>query len=701
MISANPLISVNTLPQFKHHGSLVSPEGFPAKIFRAKKILRRGAVRSVSVTPLKSETTTQGWFSPRGHKIKLLQIQLNSFGCHGHVICGGREEVEAVEKSRVKEKDKHEDVDILLLNEQQQNSIRVYGGFLQMCVKTDTVTGGKRLHAHIIKRGFEAGEQEDIMYVEHNLLTMYAKLNCVVDSRKVFDRMPARNTVSWTAMISGYAQSSDHGHGEEALKLFVAMRQSGVQPNEFTLTSVLIPCIQLVHLQHGKQIHGHIIRTGFESHIHINNALANMYAKCGDIQDSRHVFDKMPKRDTVSWNTMIAGYAQHGLCEEALEIFTEMHRAGIRPEQFAFSSVVMATASLSSTSPVEQGKQIHGYIVKTGFELNVTVNNALVTMYAKCGNIDFATRVFNRMPQRDVISWTGMIAGCAQHGQINRAFQLFQEMPEQDRNSVSYSAMIAGFSKNGEGDKALQLFSQMQPCGIHPNHFTLASIINACANLTAKQNGRQLHAHIIKTGFESYICIGSALVDMYAKCGIMVDPHKVFEEMPERNIVSWTGMITGYAQNGQGEEALNLFGEMRKQQLHGIRFEAVDNEFTLASVIGACGTLGAMEEGKSLHANIFKCGLAACVGIGNALITMYAKCGSIEDSLKVFNKMHDQDRDVVSWNAMIAGFSQHGRGKEALQLFQQMQEAGTKPNGITFIGVLSACKSIRFGRRRT
>jgi pentatricopeptide repeat protein len=694
MILADASLSVNTLPQFKRHGSLVSPDGFPATFLRPKKITSRGTIRSVAVTPLKSEATTHGWFSSPSHQIKLLRIQLNSFAGHGHVICRGREE-EAVEKSQVEEKNKHEDVGLLLLNEQQQNSIRVYAGFLQMCVKTDTVTGGKKLHAHIIKRGFEAEEEEDVMYVEHNLITMYAKLNSVVDARKVFDRMPNRNTVSWTAMISGYAKSSAYGHGEEALKLFVAMRQSGVHPNEFTLMSVLIACIQLVNLQQGKQIHGHIIRTGFDSHIHINNALANMYAKCGDIKDSRQVFDKMSKRDTVSWNTMIAGYSQHGLGGEALEIFAEMHQAGIRPEQFAFSSVIMAIASLSSSSPLEQGKHVHAYIVKTGFELNVTVNNALVTMYAKCGNIEFAARVFNKMPRRDVISWTGMITGCAHHGQVNRAFQLFQEMPEQERNSVSYSAMIAGFAKNGEGENALQLFSQMQPCGIHPNHFTLASVINACADLAAKQHGRQLHAHIVKTGFESDLCIGSALIDMYAKCGIMVDAQKVFVKMPERNIVSWTGMITGYAQNGQGEDALNLFGEMQKQEHHGIGFETMDKEFTLASVIGACGTLGAMGEGKCFHADILKCGLAASVGIGNALITMYAKCGSIEDSLAVFSKMHNQDRDVVSWNAMIAGFSQHGRGKEALQLFQQMQEAGTKPNGITFIGVLSACKSAR------
>eukprot|EP01018_Ginkgo_biloba_P039570 Gb_33411 [translate_table: standard] len=670
--------SVCLSPTHLQHGSLLPTELISFhKEFLKQNISIPKAPRSVKVTAkaLKHQLNENiYWDSP-------LKLWKYTQFVEPHVFCRGVDvdtsaSSNIVLKELSREKPKSSTNVSRLLNLMDQQSIRVdsnaYARLLQVCVKNDNVRDGRRVHAHIIKTGFEPD-----VYLDNNLISMYAKLKTLVDARQVFDRMPQRNMVSWTAMISAYAKS---GHGEDALRLFRQMQRTGVQPNEFTFTIVLGACIGSMDIEQGKQVQVHIIKTGSESCVNVSNVLVDMYAKCGNIENARQVFDKMHKRDMVSWNTMTAGYCHHGFGEDALEIFCEMQRAGIKQGQFALSSVLVATAILSA---LEVGKHVHAHIVKTGFESNVTVNNALVTMYAKCGDIEYASQVFIKMPQRDVISWTGMIAGYSQHGQVKAAVQLFQQMPEQ--NSVSCSAMIAAFAQNGQGEEALKLFREMQHTSIHSTHFTFASVLNACADLAVAEKGRQMHGHIIKTGFESCLCIGSALADMYAKCSVMVDAQKVFDTMPWRNTIMWTGMITGYAQNGQGEVALNLFCEMQRDDVRVDRF-------TLASVLGACGTLGALEQGKLNHSWILKTGLGLDIGVSNALLTMYAKCGSIKDARVVFDEM--PERDIVSWNAMIAGYAQHGLGKEALQLFPQMRQAGLEPNDITFVGVLSACKHV-------
>eukprot|EP01018_Ginkgo_biloba_P040409 Gb_21270 [translate_table: standard] len=560
-------------------------------------------------------------------------------------------------------------LNILFVADQRINS-STYACVLQGCTDKKALLEGKLVQTHMIQTGFKC---QDIS-LANRLVTMYAKCWELVDARRVFDQMPERNVISWTVMIAVYAR---HGHAEAALSLFYQMQQSQTQPNSFTFASVLPACATLASLEKGKEIHKEIIRNRFQYDVFVGNALVDMYAKCGSIEIARQEFDKMPQRNEVSWTAIIAGFAQNGRSEEALDLFVQMRLAGVKPNSKTFASVLPACANLAS---LKQGMEIHEEIIINGFQSDVFVGNALLDMYAKCGNIKNARRVFDKMPQRDVVSWNAMIAGYAQNGHVDEAQNLFKKMPEQD--VISWNALIAGYAQNGRDKEALKLFRHMQLAGVKPNSKTFAGLLPACANLAALEQGMKIYEEIVKSGFQSDNYVGSALIDMYAKCGNIENARHLFDKMHQRSVVSWTSMIAGYAQNGHGEEALKLFQQM---QLEGVK----PNLKTFASVLPACATLAALEQGKEIHEEIIRSGFQVDIFVESALVDMYAKCGSIENARYVFDKICQ--RNVVSWNAMIAGYAIHGCSNEALKLFEQMQNSDTQPDHVTLVSVLSAC----------
>eukprot|EP01018_Ginkgo_biloba_P014954 Gb_36806 [translate_table: standard] len=519
----------------------------------------------------------------------------------------------------------------------------IYVSLLRGCGNSTALTEGKRVHAHMIKAGFGL----DIIFLSNHLVNMYAKCENIEDARQVFDKMPTHNVFSWTAMIAGYTQNV---HCKEALKLFCQMQEAGIKPNQFTYSNVIRSCLILAALEQGKVVHAHIIKSGFDSNLFLGNVLLDMYARCGRVEEAHKVFEMMPERDSISWNAMIAGYTQNGYTGEALRLFRQMKVVGMKSDRFTFVSVLRACAMQRA---LEDGRHIHNSIIETNLETNVMVGSALIDMYAKCGSLPDASKVFSKMCERNLITW---------------------------------NAMIAGYSQNGHGYEALKVFNEMQLAGLKPDGFTFGSVLNACACLESVEKGKEVHNCIVKTGSEVLVMVvENALVDMYAKCRSMHDANKVFQKMPERDVVSWTAMLTGYAQNGYGEEALKFFSQMR---LAGMK----PNQYTFASALVACASLAALQHGKQIHNHIIKTGFESHACVASALVDMYAKCGSIVNARQVFDKT--PDADVVMWTAIIAGCALHGFSKDALHLFKQMQQAGTKPNHVTFICVLSACSHV-------
>ncbi|KAH9319020.1 hypothetical protein KI387_020789, partial [Taxus chinensis] len=278
------------------------------------------------------------------------------------------------------------------------------------------------------------------------------------DAYYLFDKMPERTLVAWNAILGGYVQN---GRLEDACNVFDKMSERNV----VSWTTMVAGLVQ------GKRL-----------------------------SDARILFDKMPERNVVSWTAMIVGYSQNGEAEKALELFYRMQLSGTRPNQFTFNSVLSTCASLGD---VELSNVVYGQLIKIGLESELSVGNALVNLNVKLGDIDRARQVFDKMPERDVYSWTAMLTGYAQIGRTGDARQLFDTMPE--RCMVSWSAMIAGYSQNDNWEDALILFVQMLQAGVKPNQSTLASVLSACGGLVALENGIQVHAHIIKKGFESDI----------------------------------------------------------------------------------------------------------------------------------------------------------------------------------------------------
>ncbi|XP_057846895.2 pentatricopeptide repeat-containing protein At2g39620 [Cryptomeria japonica] len=478
----------------------------------------------------------------------------------------------------------------------------------------------------------------------HNkLINMYAKCGSLVDARKVFNQMKERDSASWNTIIAAYRR---FGYPHEAVTLFQYMQQTGFQPNKFTFASVIPACAELGFLEQGMDIHQIITEGGFLSDIVVGNCLVDMYIKCGRMDEAREVFDRMTQRDVISWTAIIAGYTQNGYVDKALEIFKQMQLAGVKPNSTTFVSILPACAKLGA---LEQGMDIHQSIGEGGFLPDVTVATALVDMYAKCGSIDKACELFDRMPQRDVVSW---------------------------------NAMIAGYALNGFVAKALETFKQMQLEGIKPNSKTFASILSACAKVGALEQGMDIHHSIIEGGFLSDIMVGNALVDMYAKCGSICKARELFDKMSQRNVVSWTAVIAGYAQNGFVENALETFKQM---QLAAVKPDST----TFASILSACAKMGALEQGIDIHQRIEEGGFLSDIIVGNALIDMYVKCGSIDKASELFHRM--PQRDVISWTAMIAGYVQNGFVEKALETFKQMQLAGLEPNSTTYASILPAC----------
>jgi pentatricopeptide repeat protein len=453
------------------------------------------------------------------------------------------------------------------------------------------------------------------------------------------------NIFSWNRRLFRHVKA---GQYEQTMELFHQLQQEGLSPDRYTFVPVLNACASLQALAEGRCIHKQIIQSGFESDLFVGNSLIDMYAKCGSMEDTWRVFNKMPSCDVVSWNAMISGHVKCGQGQKALRLFQQMVQEGMEPDRITFVGVLNACASVVA---LEEGRFVHEQIIQRGLEFDVFVSNSLVDMYAKCGSMEDAWQVFNKMPLHDVVTW---------------------------------NALIFGHVKCGQGYKALELFQQMQQEGVQPNTITFVGFLNACASEAALEEGRCTHQQIISSSFESDLFVVNSLIDMYVKCGSMEEAWTVFNKMPCCDVVSWNIMISGHVKCGQGHKALALF---RQMQLEGMK----PNSATFAGVVNACASIVALEEGRHAHQQIIRSGCESSVNVQNSLIDMYAKCGSMEDAWRVFNKM--ASRDVVSWNIMILGHLKCGQRQKALQLFKQMQQEGMKPAPNTFVGVLNACAS--------
>ncbi|CAL5194150.1 unnamed protein product [Lathyrus oleraceus] len=491
---------------------------------------------------------------------------------------------------------------------------------------------------------------------------------------------PHPNVVSYSSLISVFSKSNRQ---HQAIFLFLHMiTTSSLHPNGYTYVAVLTACTRIFDLQLGLQLHAAVIKTGYLNSVFVSNALMSFYLKCGFYQTAFKVFDEMGQRDIGSWNIVISCAVKGFMYDNAFQLFLDMLVTdSFKVDYFTLSTVLAACAR--TTGLVMEGKQVHAIAVKVGLETELNVGNALIGFYTNCGTLDGVVCLFERMGVRDVITWIEMVRAYMEFGFVDLALEIFEEMPE--KNCMTYDALLSGFCRNGEGLKGIELFVRMVDEGMELTDFSLTSGINACSLLADYGVSKQMHGFAIKFGFGSNVCVEGALLDMYTRCGRMVDAEKMFsmwEELEKVSSVVWTSMMCGYARNGQPNEAISFF------HLGHSKGELIMDEVALSSMLGLCGTVGYHDMGKQIHCQVIKFGFLSKVRVGNAIVSMYFKCGNVDDAIKMFSGM--SSTDIVSWNILISGYVMHRQGDRALEIWWKMQEEGITPDEVTFILIISA-----------
>ncbi|CAO2816340.1 unnamed protein product [Amaranthus hypochondriacus] len=509
---------------------------------------------------------------------------------------------------------------------------------LKLCEWKRAVDEGLQVYSHICNSmrmtTFE-------VRLGNALLSMFVKLGNLNDAWYVFGKMEERDLFSWNVLVGGYAKN---GFFDEALNLYHRMLWVGVKPDEYTFPCILRTCGGIPDLLRGREVHVHVYRYGFESNIDVLNALITMYVKCGDIFSARLVFDKMPKRDRISWNAMISGCLENGECLEGLGLFLIMREAGVCPDLMTMTSVVSACELVGDE---RLGREVHGYSIISGLSVEVSVCNALIQMYLGTGNLVEAERIFARMKYKDVVTWT---------------------------------SMISGYQDNGFPDKSVETYKLMEIEGILPDEITIASAISACASLSLLDMGMKLHDLAVRTGYISYVIVSNTLIDLYTKCRCIDKALEVFHQIKEKNIISWTSIISGLRQNNRSFEAIFFFRFMK--------LSLKPNSITLIAALSACGRIGAFKCGKEIHAYALRTMLAFDGYVPNAVLDMYVRCGRMELAWNQFNGCCN---DIAAWNIMLTSFADRKLGILAVEFFHKLLDTGINPDDITFISLLCAC----------
>ncbi|RAL48390.1 hypothetical protein DM860_005814 [Cuscuta australis] len=360
------------------------------------------------------------------------------------------------------------------------------------------------------------------------------------------------------------------------------------------------------------------------------------------------IFSRIKEPNAHSWNSMIKGYSKASNLRASVLFFSKMRENLVPPNKHTFPLLLKAFSVAKTENPL----QVFAQVVKFGFDSDLFVQNSLVSALAVCGYVDHSCKVFVEMPQRDVIS---------------------------------YTALIDGYIRSSRPAEALELFLEMRRAGVSVDEGTVVSALCAVGMSRCVWLGKWLHGFYIVPGrVPQDIYIGSSLVDMYSKCGLCSDAGLVFAEIPNKNLVSWTAMISGYVNCERFKEGLATFEDMLASGLE-------PNQATLTSVLTACTKLGALERGRWVQNYIESHGFSLNSGLATSLVDLYAKCGCIDEAISLFKKIPFRTKDVYVWTAIINGFAMHGEAGKCLDLFIEMLDNGVKPNEVTFIGVLSGC----------
>lgn len=520
-----------------------------------------------------------------------------------------------------------------------------YRPLLQECIDKNSVSEAQSIHAHIIK----TGTHQDLFLMTF-LVNVYAKCGTMGYARKVFDNLPRRNVVSWTLLMSGYVKNSQP---ELAIGVFQEMLGVGSYPTNYTLGIVLNACSLLSAIELGKQIHGFILKYRIEHDASIGNALCSLYSKSGILDSAIKAFQRIEEKNVISWTSVIAACGDNGNSAKGLQFFVEMLSEGMEPNEFTLTTMLSLCCV---TQALEVGSQIQSLSIRLGYGSNIPIMNSVMYLYLKSGWIREAKQLFDAMETIGLVTWNAMIAGHAQ----------MMDLAED------------GVSAHHSGIQALKMFLRLHRSGMKPDLFSFSSVLNVCSSLVALEQGEQVHAQAIKSGFLSDVVVGTALVDMYSKCGSIHRASKAFVEMSTRTMISWTSMITAFARHGQTQQALQLFDDMR---LVGVK----PNKITFVGVLAACSHAGMVDEGLAyfhMMKNEYK--IKPVMDHYACLIDMFVRLGRLEEAFDFIKKMEFEPNEVI-WSILIAGCRSHGKVELAFEAAEQLLNLNPKDSETYFL----------------
>ncbi|XP_048564556.1 pentatricopeptide repeat-containing protein At3g58590-like [Triticum urartu] len=519
-----------------------------------------------------------------------------------------------------------------------------------------------QLHPHILKRGLlHSGP-----YSGTALLGFFARHGRFGEALDLFGEMPARSVVTWNCLVSSFAQ---HGHVQDAVFWFRELVRSSDGLSEGSLVAVFPALVS------PDPVHGLAIKTAMDSFSAVANSLLNCYCTRGTVCAAEKLFNGLMFRDVVSWNTMITAFARSNFPGRAFELFSAMHRQGVSPDETTFSSVLYAGTSINAQ---EHGKSVHAKSIKHNLNTTVFVSTSLVDFYNKCVGRRDALKVLKEVPHKSTACWNALLS----------------------------------IKSDGDFPTLFMILRDMLQSGISPNEFTFSSLLKDPSLLDV----HQIHSLVIKLGYDGNDYVSSAIISSYVShgfvsdalaYGVTLDPDScnvsmnvlagaynrahMYQETKElllhpktSDTISWSILITACARNGDYAEA---FGHFRQMRILGHHFD----NYVAVSLLSICTKVNSLVLGRLVHGVITKTSYGCSdTRTNNMLLDMYAKCGRIEDCLKAFEEM--EDRNVISWTAVISGLALNGFSRKALAWFKAMEEAAVKPDKVAILAVLSACR---------
>ncbi|XP_021753205.1 LOW QUALITY PROTEIN: putative pentatricopeptide repeat-containing protein At3g47840 [Chenopodium quinoa] len=494
---------------------------------------------------------------------------------------------------------------------------------LKACGLNNSLTNGRLLHGVCVKNGLV-----NSVFVGSSLLDMYAKSGYISESCRVFDEMPEKNVVSWTAIITGLVKA---GYCKEGLLYFSEMWRSGLHCDAYSFAIALKACADICDLEHGKELHTQALKKGFDLGSYVVNTLATMYNKCGKLDYGMCLFERMSIPDVVGWTSLITSYVQMGKEEVAVQQFKRLRDSEVRPNEYTFAAVITACAHLGR---IIWGEQLHAHVMRAGSLDALSVANSVMTLYSRCGQLKSASLVFESMTSKDIVSW---------------------------------SSIITGYSQAGYGKEAFDYFSWMRREGPKPTEFAFASMLSVSGSMAILEQGRQVHAHILKVGLKHTSLIQSALITMYSKCGSIKDASEIYNGTSKDDVVSWTSMVNGFAEHGDSLEALDFFDKMLQA---GLRPDAV----TYIGVLSACSHAGLVDLGYSYFNSMRqKFQISPSKEHYGCMVDLLCRAGRLTEAENMINTMSYEVDDVI-WSTFLRACKIHGDVERARHAAEKILE---------------------------